>query len=60
MKRKISFPGSLLPFRNRLYLKKRSVNSGKNRTQSYWAWALLILWLLVFLLINLKNLTILK
>jgi hypothetical protein len=60
MKRKTGFPGSLLPFFNRLCLKMRSVNSAKNRTQCYWAWALLILWLLVFLLLKLKILHTLK
>lgn len=54
MKRKISFQGFLLPFRKRSNKEIRSVNSPTDRSQSFWGWALLILWLLIFLLEKLK------
>jgi hypothetical protein len=50
MKQKTGFLGFLLPILKRLNLKMRSVNSDKNRNQNFFIVALLILWLLVFLL----------
>jgi hypothetical protein len=55
MKQKISFPGFLLPFLKRSWLKIRSVNSTADRVQYAYAMALLILWLLVFWFIETKH-----
>ncbi|MGF7079051.1 hypothetical protein ABIB50_001388 [Mucilaginibacter sp. UYCu711] len=60
MKQKTGFLGFLLPFFKRLYLKMRSVNSVVNHRQNLFVVALLILWLLVFLLIKYSPFTIHK
>lgn len=60
MKQKISFRGMLLPFFRRLMPSGLKVELQKNRVQNCFAIALLILWLLVFLFSNSKNLTIHK
>ena len=60
MKLKNSLLGLLLPLLKQLNLKNKPTTSARFREQSFFAMALLLLWLLVFLLVKNNHLTIHK